>query len=102
MANPVAVFFGALKNALVGQKDYGALQSVSDRGGWFPIINEPFTGAWQRNLSERRESVLAFGAVYAVVTLIASDIGKIRLRLVQQDSNGIWEETTSPAFSPVL
>jgi HK97 family phage portal protein len=102
MANVAVVLFDALKSVLT-RKDVGpGLQAVNDRGGWFPIINEPFAGAWQRNLVERRESILAFGAVYAIVTLIASDIGKIRLRLVQQDSDGIWSETTSPAFSPVL
>ena len=36
------------------------------------------------------------------MTLIAADIGKLRLRLVQQDSNGIWTETENPAYSPVL
>lgn len=71
-------------------------------GGWWPIIREPFTGAWQRNMSERPENLLAFYAVYSCVTLIASDIGKLRLRLMEQDSNGIWTETESPAFSPVL
>ena len=39
--------------------------------------------------------------MFACVTLIASDIGKVRLRLVQQE-NGIWTEAQSPAFSPVL
>lgn len=72
------------------------------RGGWWPIIREPFAGAWQRNLEERAETVLTYSAVYACVTLIASDIGKIRLRLVEQDADGIWTETTSTAFSPVL
>jgi HK97 family phage portal protein len=36
------------------------------------------------------------------VTLIASDIAKLRVRLVELDNNGIWIETTNPAFSPVL
>lgn len=77
------------------------LSSLHDRG-WWSIIREPFTGAWQRNITESRESVLTFSAVYACVTLIASDIGKLPLRLVQMDANGIWNETESPAFSPVL
>jgi HK97 family phage portal protein len=34
--------------------------------------------------------------------ILRSDIGKLRLRLVRQDDNGIWQETESPAFSPVL
>jgi len=71
-------------------------------GGWFPIIHEPFTGAWQRNMEIRAETTITYSAVYSCVTLIASDIAKVRLRLVQQDANGIWSETTSSAFSPVL
>lgn len=70
--------------------------------GWFPIIREPFTGAWQRNQEARRETVLSYSAVYACVTLIASDVGKLRVCLVEEDEDGIWTETSSAAFSPVL
>jgi HK97 family phage portal protein len=73
----------------------------SDRG-WFPLIREPYGGAWQRNDPVKLETVLAHHAVYTCVTLIASDIGKLRPRLVQKDANGIWTETESPAFSPVI
>lgn len=79
------------------------LAAPYDRGNWwFPVIREPRTGAWQRNLEERPETILAYHAVYACVTLIASDIGKLRLKLVEQDANGIWQEIAVPAFSPVL
>lgn len=71
-------------------------------GGWFPRIDEPYTGAWQRNDEWTSPTVLAHYAVYACVTLIANDIGKLRQRLMRLDENGIWKETTSPAFSPVL
>lgn len=71
-------------------------------GGWWPLIREPFTGAWQRNMEIRAESVVSYFAVYACVTLIASDIGKIELELVEKDDDGIWTETESPSFSPVL
>jgi HK97 family phage portal protein len=70
--------------------------------GWWPIVSEPFTGAWQRNMEFRTQDVLAYSAVYACVTLIAADIGKLRVRLVEQDSDLIWSEINSPAFSPVL
>ncbi|MNS74091.1 Phage portal protein [compost metagenome] len=75
---------------------------VPGSGGWWPIIKEPYTGAWQKNDEWRAESVLAHYAVYACVTLIANDIGKLRQRLMQLDANGIWKETSSPSFSPVL
>jgi HK97 family phage portal protein len=71
-------------------------------GGWWPMIREPYSGAWQKNDSWTNESVLAHYAVYACVTLISNDIGKLRQRLMELDGNGIWKETTSPAFSPVL
>jgi HK97 family phage portal protein len=79
-----------------------AFESVSSRGGWWPIVHEPFAGAWQRNIERRVEDVLACSTVYTCISLIAGDIGKMRLRLVQQDKNGIWTETESSAFSPVL
>jgi HK97 family phage portal protein len=71
-------------------------------GGWLPLTREPFTGAWQANLEWRNPTVLAHYAVYACVTLIANDIGKLRQRLMELDGDGIWKETTSPSFSPVL
>lgn len=40
--------------------------------------------------------------MFACVTLISSDIAKMRLRLVELDTNGIWNEADNPAYSPVL
>jgi HK97 family phage portal protein len=71
-------------------------------GGWWPIIRESFAGAWQQNVTIAPNTVLSYYAVFACVTLIASDIAKLKLRLVVQDKNGIWTETSSAAFSPVL
>lgn len=69
-------------------------------GGWFPI-GESYAGAWQRNVTVNQNAVLAYHAVFACMTLIASDISKLRVKLVQQDG-GIWSEITNPAYSPVL
>lgn len=74
---------------------------AENRGGWYRVL-EPFTGAWQRNISVDYNTVLSYHAVYACMTLIASDIAKLRVKLVEQDTNGIWTETNSPSFSPVL
>jgi HK97 family phage portal protein len=71
-------------------------------GGWWPIIRESFTGAWQHNVEIRAQDVLTYSAVYACVSLISGDIAKLCLRLVAQDDAGIWTEAESPAFSPVL
>jgi HK97 family phage portal protein len=70
--------------------------------GWWPIVREPFTGAWQRNLETNNETVLTYHAVYSCVSLIASDISKCRLKLVEQGPTGIWKEFKSAAFSPVI
>jgi HK97 family phage portal protein len=80
-----------------------ALASVNDgRGGWWPIVRESFAGAWQQNVDIQLDNVMTFAALYACVTLIASDIGKLRIKLMQSDADGIWSETDSPSFSPVL
>jgi HK97 family phage portal protein len=72
-------------------------------GGWWPIIREPYTGAWQANHEIVVETVLSNPFVFRCCSLITSDIGKLAPpQLVALDRNGIWEETTSPAFSPVL
>ncbi len=72
-------------------------------GGWYPlVVREPYTGAWQMNVEGRRDQALQYAPVNACVTLLAQDIGKLTLRLVQQNADGVWEEASSPAFSPVL
>lgn len=69
---------------------------------WTNVIQEPFTGAWQRNQELRVENILTHYAVYACINLIASDIGKLRLRLIQKMDENIFKEVDVPAFSPVL
>lgn len=79
-----------------------AVSPVDDRRGWFGVVRESFAGAWQKNVEVKVESVLAFHAVFSCMTLIASDISKLRVKLVQKSANGIWAETDRPAYSPVL
>lgn len=74
-------------------------------GDWlnnWPVVQEPFTGAWQRNMDTRLDSVLTFYAVYACISLISGDIGKLRLRLVEKKSENVFEEVDVPSYSPVL
>lgn len=75
-----------------------SLSGVDDRG-W--RILESFAGAWQADVSVSHDQVMAFHAVYSCITLIANDIGKLRAKLVEKQ-DGIWTETESPSFSPVL
>ena len=74
------------------------MQVTGGNGGWQPLVREPFAGAWQRNVELRTDSVMSFHADFACRTLIASDIAKLRVKLVQLDEkNGVWTETRNPA-----
>jgi HK97 family phage portal protein len=76
------------------------LSGVDDSRGWFKIFDW-HTGAWQQDAALEVTDVFAQTTVFACITLIASDIGKLRLRLVEKKGR-IWSETTSPSYSPVL
>lgn len=75
-----------------------ALTSVD--GGWLTISQSPYW--FQSDIKAPVETILSHPTVYACVSLIANDIGKLRTRLMALGSNTIWTETTNPAFSPVL
>jgi HK97 family phage portal protein len=78
------------------------LSPAAARGGWFPLIREPYMGAWQNNDEIAAPTALSYFAVFGCVTLIATDIGKLHLRLVTNNGAGIWTEASNPAYSPVL
>ena len=62
---------------------------------WFPIVREPYTGAWQNNDAITTESALSNPSVFGCVSAISADIGKIAPPLLlEQDANGFWFETT--------
>lgn len=81
-----------------------AVSSVPWMGqGWYPLVREPFPGAWQKNISIDRNTVLAFHATFAAMTLIASDIAKLRVKLIKLNTTtGIWDEAPNSAYDPVL
>lgn len=71
-------------------------------GSWFGIFTEAFSGAWQRNVVlDNTQTLLAFSAVFACISLIAGDIAKLRIKLLRR-VGGFWTEDFSGAFSPVL
>jgi HK97 family phage portal protein len=81
--------------------DVAASRSV----GWFPIfsnLHEAVRGAFQRNLTIDQGQVLTSGVVFACMTLIASDIAKLWLDLVEEDADFITTPVRATAFSPVL
>lgn len=92
-----------MKFPLFGRKrENKDLRPADNRGSWLGIIRESFAGAWQQNVEVKTDTVLAFSTVFACITLIASDIAKMRVRLVKLADSGIWVEAESGAFSPVL
>jgi len=73
------------------------------RGGWYPLVREGFTGAWQTNtITAPIVDVLAHPTVFACITLIAGDIKKMRMELVRESEEDVWERIDVPAFSPFL
>jgi HK97 family phage portal protein len=98
--------FTAIANALTVRAPVGvSLQGLNPTtsSGFWPVVRESFTGAWQRNVELRRDVVLANWAVYSCLTLIAGDIGKLALKLRAWNKTAkIWEDAQSAAFSPVL
>ena len=73
---------------------------IYDRG-WYPIAREPFAGAWQQNRPLATFNPLQNSTLYRCVAMPAADVAKMRLKLMMQDGE-VWEETTTPAFSPIL
>lgn len=78
-----------------------SLQPVpSGSGGWFPLIRESSPGAWQRGETIEVETGLAHSAVFACVSLIGNDIGKLPIRITQ-DQGGYWAPIQHP-YSALL
>src|SRR5260370_7318596 len=100
MASLLTKLTGTLSGLFIRQKQ--SVTSVSgSSGGWWPIIREPFAGAWQRNQWVDQTTAISYYAIFSCITLIASDIAKLRVKLVQLQ-NDVWTETTNPAYTPVL
>jgi hypothetical protein len=71
---------------------------VGGHGGWIGLIRESFPGAWQRNVTVSVDTALTYSAVFRCISLISSDIAKMRIKLVRLTDAGVWEETENPAF----
>lgn len=72
---------------------------------WWPVgstINESYPGAWQHNQSLSFEDTLSYWAVFRCIAIIAGDIAKLRLKLVQKTPKGIWQEVDGAPHAPVL
>ena len=77
-------------------------QPVPDyRRGWRSIL-EPYTGAWQRNDELKVGDLSHYPTLYACLSRISSDIGKLPFLLEARDKHGIWRSVENSAYSPVL
>jgi HK97 family phage portal protein len=86
-----------------GEREKALNSLPTDGRGWYPIIREPWAGAWQRNIQINADTAASFHADFACKTLIARDIAKLRVKLTEKDAaNDVWSEVTNPAYSPVL
>lgn len=92
----------ALQALALGLAPKRKFLSPPDEGSWIRLIGEPWIGAWQQDASERPETLLAYAPAFTCITLIAGDVSKLGLRLVQDTGNDIWAPVENPAFSPVL
>lgn len=91
-----------------GLRRYGVehLKALSpvpqSKNGW-KVISEPYTGAWQQNVAESQGNLLCYPTLYACVSRITTDIGKLPFQLEQREDSGIWKVVPNvPAYSPVL
>lgn len=81
------------------RREQKALNQVpARRGGWRTIF-EPFTGAWQRNITEKRGDLITYPTLFACIYRISSDIGKLPFSLRKREE-GVWVEV--PAIPEVL
>lgn len=95
--------------AVIFSKQATSLSGVDSGRGWLTLFRgrggdedgETEAGGFQQDRDLSQDQAIAFAPVHSCTTLIASDIGKICLRLMTLDRN-IWVETMTAAFSPVL
>lgn len=87
-----------------GEEFSKALTPIANGGGGhsWNRVQEPFAGAWQMNVEERRPDILCYPPLYACLNRISRDMGTMPVHLQQEDSSGIWKNVENPAYSPVL
>lgn len=76
---------------------------AAEQGGGWRRIQESFTGAWQRNISAVSNADLeTYSTVYACMSRIASDIGKLPFTIRRRDSDGLWRDERHQTVTPLL
>ena len=76
-----------------GKKSY---QTARNAGTWNSLfVQESFSGAWQENKEITREDMTAFYAVFACISLISKDIGKMPV-LLKKKKEGVLVDALTP------
>ena len=71
--------------------------------GWFRLFaNESYVGAFQQDVRVDLTTAQANHAVFSCQTLIASDVSKLRIKIVEMGENGIWTERRNSPYRTVL
>lgn len=83
-----------------GKAEQRRLNAVGNFG-FGRIVEDIFPGSWQQNVEISKQEVTAHYAVFACMTLIASDIGKMTLWLMYRSGN-IWKRSFNPVLGLVL
>lgn len=80
-----------------------ALSPADGGRGWFRLFaSESYPGAFQQDVKIDQANVQANHAVFSCQTRIASDIKKLRIKIVEQGANGIWTERRNSPYRAVL
>lgn len=83
-----------------GKQNKEAFISVDDRS-WSKVFDW-LPGAWQQNRAyDHPDSVISHPTVYACISRVATDVGKLR-PMVQQMREGIWAKTDPPRYARLL
>lgn len=100
----LAVAAGVRQHGADYLRTLSPVAATSGRDGWHSLyVQEPFSGAWQRNLSESHSTILSYPTLYACLNRIVSDIGKLPFVLKAEDEHGIWSiDKSNTSYWPVL
>jgi HK97 family phage portal protein len=91
------------KTFLFGMIEKDVLSAVDGRGNaWRSLLREPYAGAWQQNIEWTVSGVLENPTLYACLTRISTDIGKLPFLHKFEDSNGIWKPVISSKILKIL
>lgn len=92
-----------LSNFLFGNRKDKSLSLVGGSTGWNPLhVHEPFAGAWQRNMEVTGDSHATFPAVFACISLISKDMGKMGIRLKKRQKKVLVDARTPDNLKIVM